>query len=121
MLKHLEHFTHRFAKWAGSSGGFLAALLSLAIWVVTGNYYHFSNGWEKGLTIYIGTITFLMLFLIQRGQNKELAAIHLKLNELIAATQKADNRMISAEELSEKEIKAVQDTHRKIGSNRSDS
>ncbi|MDP1663924.1 MAG: low affinity iron permease family protein [Methylobacter sp.] len=111
----LEVFTHRFAKWTGSAGGFVAALLSILVWLVGGLAYEFSQDWERGLTIYIGVITFLMVFLIQRGQNKELSILQVKLNELIAVTQHADNRLINVEDLTEKEISAVQEIHHKIG------
>ena len=111
----LEIFTHRFAKWAGSASGFFAALLSILVWLVAGVGYGFSQGWESGLTIYIGVITFLMVFLIQRSQNKDLSTLHVKLNELIATTKHADNRLINVEGLTEKEISKVQAIHRKIG------
>ena len=111
----LEIFTHRFAKWAGSASGFVAALLSILVWLVAGEVYGFSQGWQSGLTIYIGVITFLMVFLIQRGQNKELSILHVKLNELMAATKHADNRLMNVESLTEKEISEVQEIHRKIG------
>jgi low affinity Fe/Cu permease len=68
-----------------------------------------------GLVLYIGIVTFLMVFLIQRGQNKEISILHLKLNELIAATNQADNSVINADTLSEQEIHEVRDEHRKIG------
>jgi low affinity Fe/Cu permease len=111
----LECFTHRFAKWAGSSNGFVAALFSIVVWFVTGLFFGFSQGWERGLSIYIGVITFLMVFLIQRGQNKRLSILQVKLNELLAVTKHADNRLINVEDLMEKEISAVQGVHRKIG------
>jgi low affinity Fe/Cu permease len=111
----LEVFTHRFSKWAGSASGFVAALLSILVWLVAGVVYGFSHGWENSLSIYIGVITFLMVFLIQRSQNKELSTLHVKLNELIATTKHADNRLINVEELTEKEISEVQAIHRKIG------
>ena len=63
----LEKFTHRFAKWAGSASGFVAALLSILIWLAAGLVCGFSQGCEPGLLIYIGVITFLMVFLIQRS------------------------------------------------------
>jgi len=116
----LEIFTHRFAKWAGSASGFVVALLSVFVWLGAGEVCGFSSGWESGLTIYIGVITFLMVFLIQRGQNKELATLHVKLNELIVATRHADNRLINVKELSEKEISEVQEIHRKIGTEEED-
>lgn len=116
MISHqLEIFTHSFAKWAGSASGFVAALLSILLWLIAGVAYGFSPGWESGLMIYIGVITFLMVFLIQRGQNKEISTLHVKLNELIATTKSADNRLINVEELTEKEISEVQEIHRKIG------
>jgi len=111
----LEIFTHRFAKWTGSASGFVAALFSILVLFVAGLIYGFSQDWERGLSIYIGVITFLMVFLIQRGQNKELSILQVKLNELIAVTKHADNRLINVEDLTEKEISAVQEIHHKIG------
>jgi len=111
----LETFTHRFAKWTGSASGFVAALLSILVLFVAGLIYGFSQDWERGLSIYIGVITFLMVFLIQRGQNKEISILQVKLNELIAVTKHADNRLINVEDLTEKEISVVQEIHHKIG------
>jgi low affinity Fe/Cu permease len=111
----LEVFTHRFAKWAGSASGFVSAMLSILVWLVAGAAYGFSLNWERGLAIYIGVVTFLMVFLIQRSQNKELSILHVKLNELISSAKDADNRLINVEELTEREISEVQDIHRKIG------
>jgi len=111
----LEVFTHRFAKWAGSASGFLFALLSIFLWLLVGWFNEFSPIWENCLSLYIGVVTFLMVFLIQRGQNKELTILHVKLNELISATKRADNHLINVEELTEKEISEVQDIHRKLG------
>jgi low affinity Fe/Cu permease len=112
----LEIFTHRFAKWAGSASGFVSAMLSILVWFGAGVVFGFSYGWERGLSIYIGVITFLMVFLIQRGQNKELSILQVKLNELIAVTKNADNRLMNVEDLTEKEISVVQEIHHKIGS-----
>ena len=111
----LEFFTHSFAKWAGSASGFVVALLSIFVWFFIGLCYGFSQNWESVLSIYIGVITFLMVFLIRRGQNKELAILQVKLNELIAVTKHADNRLINVEDLSEKAISEVQEIHHKIG------
>ena len=113
--KMLENFTHNFAKWAGSASGFLIALLSIICWVIAGISFKYAQIWLNGLTLYMSVITFLMVFLIQRSQNKELAILHVKLNELISATKKADNRLINVEHLSEQEISEVQDIQRKIG------
>ena len=115
LADQLEFFTHSFAKWAGSASGFVAALFSIFIWIFIGLFYSFSQNWERGLSIYIGVITFLMVFLIRRGQNKELSILQVKLNELIVATKHADNRLINVEDLTEKAISEVQEIHHKIG------
>ena len=100
----VEAFTHGFASWAGTGPGLMTATASLVVWFVAGDYFHFSNRWENALSVYIGIITFLMIFLMQRSQKKELLALHVKLNELIKATADADNRIINIEEQSEDEI-----------------
>ena len=114
---YLEFFTHRFAKWTGSASGFVCALLSVILWFAAGHIYNFSHDWQSGLSYYFSTVTFLMVFIIQRGQNKELTILHVKLNELISATKHADNHLINVEELTEKEISVIQEIHREIGTN----
>ena len=91
--QRLENFTHRFAKWAGSATGFVVALLSILVWFIAGAYFGFSSKWEAALTVYIGVTTFLMVFLMERAQNKELSVIQVKLSELIATTIDADGTM----------------------------
>ena len=98
----------RFANWAtkatGSACAFIIAVVIIVVWGITGPIFHYSDVWQ--LVINTGTtiITFLMVFLIQKSQNKDSKAIHLKLNELIAANKFASNRMVSVEDLSEKEL-----------------
>jgi len=104
-------FLSRFATWAtewtGSTAAFLCAFSVILIWVVTGPVFHFSDTWQ--LVINTGTtiVTFLMVFLIQRSQNKDTLAVQLKLNELVAAIEGASNRLISVEDLSEEELKVL--------------
>ncbi len=88
----------------GSPLAFLLALGSVIVWVITGPLFNFSENWQ--LVINTGTtiITFLMVFLIQKAQNKESLSIQLKLNELIAVTKGASNRLVGAEELSEADM-----------------
>jgi low affinity Fe/Cu permease len=106
-----KDFPERLARvitdWAGSSQAFAVALGALAIWAVTGPFFRYSDSWQ--LVINTGTtiITFLMVFLIQRFQNKDAHALHLKLNEIVAALQGASNRLINVEDLSEAEVKAL--------------
>jgi low affinity Fe/Cu permease len=84
------------------------------VWAVTGPIFDYSNTWQ--LVINTGTtiVTFLMVFLIQRSQNKESIAIQLKLNELVAAVGGASNRLISAEDMTEDEVKVLRDHFRKL-------
>ena len=94
-------------RWAGSSWGFGAALLVVVGWAASGPFFGWSNTWQ--LLINTGTTigTFLMVFLIQRTQNKDGMAIQLKLNEIVAAMEGASNRLIDIEDLSEDELKIL--------------
>ena len=112
------HLLERFAVWAtevsGRSEAFLLALVIVLIWGIVGPIFDFSDTWQ--LVINTGTtiMTFLMVFLIQRAQNKEALALHVKLNELIAAFQGASNRLIDAEDLSEEELNTLHDQYRTL-------
>ena len=103
----LEKGSQTVTHWVGSSWAFGMAALVVVGWLVTGPLFGFSNTWQ--LVINTGTtiVTFLMVFLIQRAQNKDALAIQLKLDELVAAVQGASNRLICVEELSERELKAL--------------
>lgn len=95
------------ADWTGSTAAFLTAGSVVLIWLVTGPIFHYSDTWQ--LVINTGTtiITFLMVFLIQRAQNKDALAVQLKLNEIVAAMDGASNRLIAVEDLSEQELKVL--------------
>ena len=101
----------RFATWvsdkAGSTPAFIGAMLVVVVWLVSGPRFHYSDTWQ--LVINTGTtiVTFLMVFLIQRAQNKGALAVQLKLNEIVAALEGASNRLISVEDLSENELKVL--------------
>lgn len=103
-----ERFSSAVAKATGSSAAFIIALLTVIVWAVSGPFFHYSEDWQ--LVINTGTtiITFLMVFLIQKAQNKESISVQLKLNELIAATKGASNRLVSVENLTEEELMVLQ-------------
>ncbi len=90
--------------WTGSSAAFGIAFFIIIVWGITGPLFGYSDTWQ--LVINTGTtiITFLMVFLIQKSQNKDSKAIQLKLNELIAASRYASNRMVDIEDLTESEL-----------------
>jgi len=103
----MELFAHKATEWSGHSSAFLLALLVILVWGASGPYFGYSDTWQ--LVINTGTtiVTFLMVFLIQRTQNKDAKAIHLKLNEILRAMQEASNRLIDAEDLTEEEIEEL--------------
>ena len=99
-----ENFSKAITRFTGTTAAFGAALGVVIVWALLGPLFRFSNTWQ--LVINTGTtiVTFLMVFLIQRTQNKDSLAIHLKLNELVSAMQGASNRLIDVEAHSEKEL-----------------
>ena len=103
-----EKFALRVTKITGSTTAFIAALLLVLVWAATGPFFHYSETWQ--LVINTGTtiITFLMVFLIQKAQNKDSLAIQLKLNELVAAHEFASNRLVDIENIPEEELKIIQ-------------
>lgn len=104
----LEKMSSVVTKASGSSTAFIIALLTIIVWIITGPIFNYSDTWQ--LVINTGTtiITFLMVFLIQRSQNKDSIALHLKLNELVIAEKMASNRLVSVEEISETDLKILQ-------------
>lgn len=104
-----EHFFAKFAtraaEWSGSSFAFAASLIFVVLWTISGPYYGYSDTWQLIINTVTSIVTFLVVFLIQRAQSKDSHAIHLKLNELLAAMQGASNQLIASEALSEEEIK----------------
>ncbi|NCD69806.1 low affinity iron permease family protein [Mucilaginibacter agri] len=103
----IERFANAATVATGSSAAFIIATLVIIVWAVTGPIFKYSDTWQ--LVINTGTtiITFLMVFLIQKAQNKDSKAVHLKLNELIASHEGASNRMVNIEDLSEEEIEQI--------------
>ena len=110
----LERFSYKATTATGTSLAFVLAVTVVVVWLISGPFFNFSDTWQ--LVINTGTtiVTFLMVFLIQRAQNKDALAIHLKLNEIVAAMQGASNRLIDAEDLSEAEILALRKYYRKL-------
>jgi len=110
----LERFASAVTHWTGSTSAFALSLAIVLTWVVTGPLFNFSDTWQ--LVINTGTtiVTFLMVFLIQRSQNKDSRAVHLKLTELVAAMNGASNRLIEVESLSEEELNVLTRHYHKL-------
>lgn len=110
----LERMSRAATERTGSSLAFALALGAIVLWAATGPLFRFSDTWQLVINTSTTIVTFLMVFLIQRAQNKDSAAIHLKLNELVAALPGSSNRLISAEDLTEDEVKILRDHFRKL-------
>ena len=110
----LEKLSYQATRATGTSLAFVLAASVIVIWAITGPVFGFSDTWQ--LVINTGTtiVTFLMVFLIQRAQNKDALAIHLKLNEIVAAMEGASNRLIDVEDLSEPEIDALRNYYKRL-------
>ena len=102
-----EHFSRVITQFTGSTAAFGLALGTIVGWALLGPVFHYSDTWQ--LVINTGTtiVTFLMVFLIQRSQNKDSLAVQLKLNELVSAVKGASNRLIDVEELGEEELRVL--------------
>jgi low affinity Fe/Cu permease len=99
-----ENFANAATRFTGSSPAFIGAASIVILWAVTGPLFDYSETWQLFINTGTTIITFLMVFLIQKAQNKDGKAIQLKLNELIAAHERASNRMVDIEDLTEAEL-----------------
>lgn len=111
---YFEKIATRISKMTGSTSAFILASSLVIIWAITGPFFNFSETWQ--LIINTGTtiITFLMVFLIQKVQNKDSLAIQLKLNELVASHEFASNRLIDIESMTEEEMDIIQKYYHKL-------
>jgi len=109
-----ERFSNKITNWTGSSTAFGIALGIILGWAISGPIFRYSDTWQ--LVINTGTtiITFLMVFLIQKTQNKDSKAIQLKLNELVAANKGASNRMVDIEDFTEDELDMLHKFYEKL-------
>jgi low affinity Fe/Cu permease len=114
MSDRMSAMASAVTRWAGGNWGFAFALGTVLIWLACGPIFKWSDTWQ--LVINTGTtiVTFLMVFLIQRTQNKDGLAIQLKLNELVAAIEGANNRLIDVEDLSEDELRILRKHYEKL-------
>jgi low affinity Fe/Cu permease len=109
-----ERFAHAISRSAGSTTAFVGAVGLVLIWGISGPLFHYSNTWQLVINTGTTVVTFLMVFLIQRTQNKEALAVQLKLNELVAAMQGASNRMVNVEDLDEADLEVLHNHYRSL-------
>ena len=109
-----ETFASSVTRATGSTPAFIIAFLMVLIWGATGPLFHYSETWQMVISTGPTIITFLMVFLIQKSQNKDSLAIQLKLNELVAAHEFASNRLLNVENMTEDELKVIHKYYSKL-------
>jgi len=112
--RFFEKLAHTATSFSGTTSAFIIALFTIITWLITGPYFNYSDTWQLVINTFTTIITFLMVFLIQRMQNKDSKAIHLKLNELVAAINGPSNRLIDVEDLDETEIETLTQFYRTL-------
>ena len=106
-------FAHRSSVMLGSAWAFTGAVLVILVWILTGPTFHFSDTWQLIINTATTVITFLMVFLIQNTQNRDAKAMHLKLDELIRAIKDARDELVDLEDLSDEELKKLEEQFRR--------
>lgn len=114
MNESFRRLAHRIAEATGSPIAFIASVGVIALWLISGPIFRFSDTWQ--LVINTGTtiITFLMVFLIQNQQNRDAKALHLKLDELIRAVKSARNDIIDLEDCTDEELSKLEEEFRRL-------
>jgi len=109
-----DTFSTKVTNITGSPLAFIIAFIAIIVWGVTGPLFDFSDTWQLVINTSTTIITFLMVFVIQQSQNKDSLAVQLKLNELIAATKGASNRLIDVEDLTPDELHLLKNFYIKL-------
>jgi low affinity Fe/Cu permease len=103
----IERFSTFISQWAGSTTAFISSLIVVIAWAVAGPLFKYSDSWQLIINTVTNVATFVMVFLIQRAQNKDALAVHIKLSELLAAARGFEDPMVAIEELSESELRQM--------------
>ncbi len=115
-LHLFERIAQKATYFTGTTMAFSLAFSVILMWILTGPFFYFSDTWQLVINTSTTIITFLMVFLIQRTQNKDSRALHLKLNELIASLKGPSNRLVDIENLSEGELEILHTYYQRLSS-----
>lgn len=118
MSDSFTRFSAAVSHWAGRPEASALAAAGVALWAVTGPIFGFSENWQLVINTTTTIITFLMVFVIQSSQNRDTAALHVKLDELIRATKEARNTMLAVDELSEDELRRLRQRYAELAKER---
>jgi low affinity Fe/Cu permease len=108
-------FSQSLSKWAGSARTFMAAIVLIGLWGLSGPYFHYNDTWQLIINTSTTIITFLMVFLIQNTQNRDNDVLHIKIDELLRVTKDAQNALLSLDNLDQKELKALRKEYKALG------
>jgi low affinity Fe/Cu permease len=113
--RSFDHFAKATAKTAGHPSAFTVGVGVIVIWALTGPIFRFSDTWQLVINTGTTVITFLMVFLIQNTQNRDSAAMHLKVDELLRATQGAHTALVELEDMTEEELELFKARYTALG------
>ena len=108
-------FCQALSNRAGSSKTFLTAIVLIIVWALTGPYFHYNDTWQLIINTSTTIITFLMVFLIQNTQNRDNDILHLKIDELIRATQEAQNSTLSLDKMGSRDLRKLRKHYSSLG------
>ena len=108
------HFAHWVSHVTGRPTAFLLALASIVVWGLLGSAFGYSDSWQLVINTATTIITFLMVFVIQNTQNRDTAAMHIKIDELIRVTTKARNVLLDLEELDDTTLEVLRQDYEKL-------
>ena len=112
--ERFRRFAAAISVAVGTYRAFLVAFALVVVWAITGPFFHFSDTWQLVINTGTTVVTFLMVFLIQTTQNREMRAIHLKLDELIRTQRKARDAFADLEDATDDELKLLEAEFRRL-------
>lgn len=107
-------FSRKLSNISGRPSTFILVVIMVLVWAVLGPYYHFSDTWQLVINTSTTIVTFLMVFLIQNTQNRDTAAMQIKLDELIRAMKGAQNSVLNIEDLDDTELELLRVRYEKL-------
>ena len=107
-------FSRKLSVISGRPYTFMSVVILIAVWVITGPLFDFSDTWQLVINTLTSIVTFLMVFLIQNTQNRDTEAIQIKLDELLRATKGAHNALLDLEELDEETLELFRKKYAKL-------
>ncbi len=109
-----DRIARRIADWCGKPIAFILSIVVVVVWAATGPIFGWSDTHQ--LVINTGTtiVTFWLLFLVQNTQNRDTKAMQVKLDEIIRGVEKASNRLIAAEDMTDEELRTLRNRYRDL-------